>query len=83
MSIDLKIKKLVYKSTHRGTRELDMIFSHFAKHHLTSLSPEDLDAYELFLEESETNLSQWIFHSVDCPNSSYKNFIKVMKKEIS
>lgn len=53
-------KRLLYRSWHRGTKELDLFIGSFADRHLSSLSPEQLDRYEAILERNETDIYAWI-----------------------
>jgi antitoxin CptB len=67
-AIDIQRKRLVYQSIHRGTKELDLILSHFATRHLSTMTPEDLHQYELLLAEDEDNLYAWFTGTVDAPS---------------
>jgi antitoxin CptB len=49
----LRLKRLRYRSWHRGTQELDLLLGPFADRHLAELSGEELDSYEALLEVPE------------------------------
>ncbi len=46
-------KRLIYRSWHRGTKELDLLLGPFADAEMAALSDQDLDAYEVLLEVPE------------------------------
>jgi len=46
------IKKLLYRSNHRGTKEMDLLIGGFAIENLKKLNPEELKEFELLLNFS-------------------------------
>ena len=52
---DLK-KKIVYRSTYRGTKEMDKLLSSFTKKYINKLKIDDLNDLEKFLNIDDTNL---------------------------
>jgi succinate dehydrogenase flavin-adding protein (antitoxin of CptAB toxin-antitoxin module) len=46
-------KKLLYMSTHRGCKEMDIILGKFAESELNSLTDEEIATYEKLLELSD------------------------------
>jgi antitoxin CptB len=57
---DVRIKRLLYRSSYTGTKETDVLLGQFASRHLSELSPELLDQYEALIENSEPDLFMWI-----------------------
>lgn len=53
-------RRLLYRSTHRGTREADLILGGFARTHLAAMSAGDMRWFEALLEESDPDLMAWI-----------------------
>ncbi len=53
-------KRLVYRSWHRGTKELDLLIGSFAERHLAVMSGEQLDRFESLLEVPEPLLYDWL-----------------------
>ncbi len=69
-SIGILRKKLLYRSTHRGTQEMDLILGRFAKTHLSSFSEDELKEYQLILDTTEDPvLYQWITGQAPVPQS--------------
>ena len=54
-----RLRKLEYRSCHRGIREMDIVFGRFAEHVLEGLSDVELDDYERILELPDDKLFSW------------------------
>ena len=82
MSEELEIfkKKLLYRASYRGTKEMDILLSNFVKQHVDNLNKNQLKDLESFLNfEDETILNFYNFDIVD--NDIDKNQIsKIFKK---
>ncbi len=59
-STDLRRKRLLFRSWHRGTRESDLILGRFAEAHLAGFDAGQLDRYEALLECSDADLFDWV-----------------------
>jgi antitoxin CptB len=53
-------KRLIFRSWHRGTREMDLIMGSFADIHIHDFTEIDLQAYEAILELGDPDLYNWI-----------------------
>lgn len=53
-------KRLIFRSWHRGTREMDLIMGSFADSHVQGFTESDLTAYEDLLETGDPDLYNWI-----------------------
>lgn len=58
--LETRRKRLIYRSWHRGTREMDLILGAFADSHVSGFSEQDLTAYEALLEQNDPDLYDWI-----------------------
>ena len=56
----IRRKKLLFRSWHRGTRELDLIFGSFADAAIETLDERELDDYERLLNLPDTDLMDWM-----------------------
>lgn len=52
--------KLLFRSWHRGMREMDLILGRFADARIATLTESELDQYERLLDISDTDLLPWI-----------------------
>lgn len=53
-------KRLIFRSWHRGTREIDLMLGKFAEAHLPQFSKQQLAAYDRFLNNSDPDIFSWI-----------------------
>lgn len=58
--IDVTRKRLIYRSWHRGTREMDLILGRFADAHVPGFSAEELTEYERLLNCPDPDLYDWV-----------------------
>jgi antitoxin CptB len=56
----IRIRRLKFRSWHRGIKEMDLILGHFADEIMDTLSPAELDEYETLIEVEDTSLYNWI-----------------------
>jgi succinate dehydrogenase flavin-adding protein (antitoxin of CptAB toxin-antitoxin module) len=61
------LKKLVYKSHYRGTKEGDFILSSFAKAALVNCSDDEIRMYETLLEYTDIEIHKWVTSPQDTP----------------
>ena len=58
--LDERRRRLLFRSWHRGTREMDLIMGRFADAHIGALSDAELDDFERLAEAAEPDLYAWI-----------------------
>ena len=58
--LDIRRKRLLFRSWHRGTKETDLLLGSFAEAHLAGLSEAQLDRYEALLENNDAALFDWV-----------------------
>jgi len=57
---DNRRKRLIFRSWHRGTKEMDLILGTFAETWLDQFTDKQLEAYERILQLSDPDLYDWI-----------------------
>ncbi len=72
-------KRLLYQSTHRGTKEADLIIGGFALAHISTLSADQLSNFEALLAESDPDLMSWIGNQIRPPIVHDNNVLKMIK----
>jgi antitoxin CptB len=65
--LDVRRRRLLFRSWHRGTREADLIMGRFADVHIESFSAAELDQYEHLLDALETDLLAWVTGVAEVP----------------
>lgn len=53
-------RKLLFRSEHRGTKEMDLILGTFARAFLPTANEQEVKAYEDLLLENDPDLYNWI-----------------------
>ena len=78
--LELFKKKLLYRASYRGTKEMDILLSSFVKKHVNLFTESQLIGLEKFLDfEDETILNYYNFDKIE--NNIDKNEIsKIFKK---
>lgn len=58
--VENKRKRLIFRSYHRGTKEMDLILGAFASIHVPDFSVEELSQYDELLCNNDPDLYNWI-----------------------
>jgi len=53
-------KRLLFRSWHRGTREMDLLMGSFADQYLSGFAEDELVLYEQILSHNDPDLYDWI-----------------------
>ncbi len=57
---EIRRKRLLFRSWHRGTREAGLLLGSFAEQHIGKLTDAQLTRYEALLEHGDGDLLDWI-----------------------
>ncbi len=79
MSKELLLKRLQYRSGHRGCKETDLIFGQFSERMLPTLSPALLAAYEKLLDEDDADIWSWLIGKTAPESGEYTDLIDLLK----
>tara|TARA_Y100000590_G_scaffold298486_1_gene336467 strand:- start:251 stop:505 length:255 start_codon:yes stop_codon:yes gene_type:complete len=70
-------KQIIYRATHRGSKEMDILLGQFTKKHIKDLDNEELkDLYEI-LSMEDNLLYEWYFNKI---NNNKINNNKISQK---
>jgi antitoxin CptB len=58
--LDIRRKRLLFRSWHRGMKEADLLLGSFAERYLAAFTPEQVDRYEALLGADDADLLAWI-----------------------
>lgn len=58
--LDTRRRRLLFRSWHRGMREMDLIMGRFADAHIGEFSDAELAEFELLLEVPDQELFAWL-----------------------
>jgi len=71
-----KRKKLIFRSWHRGTQEMDIIMGRFADDFIPKCSQADLEVYEELLNEPDPDLYNWISGKEPVPANKHSSIME-------
>ena len=69
-------KQIIYRSTHRGTKEMDLLLGNFVKKNIGKFTDSELKDLENLIEIEDEILQKWFF---DKNNENLVPFNKISK----
>jgi len=66
-------KQIIYRSTHRGTKEMDLLLGSFVKTNINKLSEMDLNDLDTLMTTEDEILRKWYFEK------NYEKLIPINK----
>ena len=75
-------KKIVYRATHRGSKEMDLLLGSFVNKYINSFSDSDLEKLKNLLLIEDEIIYKWYFkNSVELkvPNNNVTELLKTYK----
>ncbi|MFD1788931.1 succinate dehydrogenase assembly factor 2 [Sphingomonas floccifaciens] len=67
MEREIRLKRLRFRSWHRGTKEADLMVGGFFEAHAARWSDEDIAWFEAFLEEHDVDIMAWAMGAAAVP----------------
>jgi antitoxin CptB len=68
LSLDARQRRILFRSWHRGMREMDLVLGRFADAEIGSLCDSELDDYELLLEARDRDVFSWLTGEAEVPS---------------
>jgi antitoxin CptB len=81
MERSVRLKRLYFRSSHRGSKETDIILAPYASAHLESMSDTELDEFESFLAENDTDIWDWVAGKSLPEDGRYATLIERLRKK--
>jgi antitoxin CptB len=66
--LDVRRRKLLFRSWHRGMREVDLIMGRFADEAIAALTEAELNDLERLMEVPDRELLAWVTREADVPS---------------
>ena len=66
-TLEIRRKRLKYRSQHRGTKELDLLLGRFAAARLDTLNAGQIDRFEALLDAPSPLVYAWVIGQDDPP----------------
>jgi antitoxin CptB len=67
--LDVRRRQILYRSWHRGMREMDLIMGRFADAEIGNLTDEELTDFEQLIEVTDRDLLGWITGEIETPSN--------------
>ncbi len=71
-------KKLIFRSWHRGTREMDILLGRFADSHLADMDAAGLALYDRFLSNSDPDIYNWVSRAEPVPPAEDNRVVQLL-----
>jgi antitoxin CptB len=65
--LELRRKRLLYRSIYRGNKENDILLGQFARAHIAEFTAAELDQYERLLETGDNDIFDWVSGQAPVP----------------
>ena len=79
-NLQVRRKKILFKCTHRGTKELDILLGNFVSNHINLLKPKELDYLEVILGFNDIDLYKILTNKKEIDKKMNKLFVKKIIK---
>jgi len=77
--IDIRRKRLKFRSWHRGIKEADILLGTFADAYLAELDAAQLDSYENLLREPDVKIVAWITRDSPAPDHLQNDIMDMLQ----
>ncbi len=64
---DPRRRRILFRATHRGTYENDILIGHYVRRHLALFTEDELDAIEAVMEHPDATLADWLMGRAPVP----------------
>ena len=76
----VRVKRLIYRSSYTGMKETDLLLGQFAARYLPGLSDDELDMFEALLDAGDPKILAWVQGDEEVPEAFQGPVIDLLKK---
>lgn len=79
---EILIKQIIYRSIHRGTKEMDLLLGNFVKKYIKTFNLNELKDLEYLINIEDTIIEKWYFNksiAKKIPINKVSKLLKVFK----
>ena len=73
-------KQIIYRSTHRGSKEMDILLGNFVEEYVDKFTDDDLKKLDKILEIEDEILQKWYFEKSNDNLISFNKVTEMLKK---
>jgi antitoxin CptB len=75
---DQRRRRLLFRATHRGSHELDLLIGGFVTSRLAAFTPDELTEIERLLDLPEPDLAEWLTRRQPVPSELESPMLRAM-----
>jgi antitoxin CptB len=79
-TLDARRRRLIWRATHRGMKEMDLVLGGFARRRLPHMTEEEVTEFEALLDETDADLHDWLVKCLTPPSSLSHPLIEALRK---
>ena len=72
-------KKLLYRASYRGTKEMDILLTNFVKKYINQLNNEELNDLEIFLELEDEVIKNYYNNKIISDKIKKNSILKIFR----
>ena len=76
---EILIKQIIYRSIHRGTKEMDLLLGNFVKKYIKTFNLNELKDLEYLINIEDTIIEKWYFNRSIVKNIPINKVSKLLK----
>ena len=76
---ELWLKRLRYRSWHRGCKETDLVLGRYCDARLETLSEAEMKKFEALLDEDDADIWAWLTGKTACPKPEFHPLLDELK----
>ena len=80
-SLDVRRRRLLYRATHRGTYENDILLGGFVQRHIDTMHESELASLETLMETPENELADWLTGRAPVPPDADTPLLRRIRDE--
>jgi|TARA_B110000116_G_scaffold265167_1_gene273961 succinate dehydrogenase flavin-adding protein (antitoxin of CptAB toxin-antitoxin module) len=73
-------KKITYRATHRGSKEMDLLLGNFVKNIIDKINKKDLNYLNEFLSYEDDTIYKMYYKNISKDKMSKSTILKMFKK---
>jgi len=78
-TLDARRRRLLFRATHRGTHENDLLIGGYVAARIEALSEAEVSALEEIMELPDTDLADWLTGRQPIPADAFSPMLRAMR----
>jgi antitoxin CptB len=78
--VETRRRRAVWRASHRGTKELDILIGKYAEAHLERMPGDELARFESFLAVPDPELQDWLLAPSGPPDAEFAEFVGAIRR---